>query len=160
MKLIRLTCLAIFAGFIVTLHSQEATQPTVDLHPRAEDVNPATPSPAPTPNVPELSQLDQVFSQTSLGKTADEYRTRVQLRKLQNKVANEPAVVAAKKAAESARTDLEKRQRLRDYYNIYYGRMSAYASSTELKAALNESKAAHLALLKQPRVRPTPAGSP
>lgn len=151
----RLTLFAIFSIFTVTLHAQEATQPTVDLQPRPNEANTPLPTPAATPNVPELSQLDEVFSQTTLGKTADEYRTRVQLRKLQNKVANEPAVVAAKKAAESARTDLEKRERLRDYYNIYYGRMAAYASSAELKKALNESKAEHLKRLAQPRVRPS-----
>ena len=152
MQFSRLLLLAVLAA---PAFAQEATQPTVDLQPKTTEDSEAAATPAATPNVPELSQLDKVFSQTSLGKTADEYRTRVQLRKLQNRVANEPAVVAAKKAAESARTDLEKRERLRGYYNIFYARMAAYASSAELKTALNESKAAHLRQLAQPRVRPS-----
>jgi hypothetical protein len=75
-------------------------------------------------------------------------------------VVNDPEVVAAKKAAESSRTDLEKRQRLRDYYNIYYERMKARAESPEMKIALDASKAAHLTLLNQSRVRPSPSPAP
>jgi putative endonuclease len=150
---------ALIVSAALTLHAQDAAQPSVELKPKTgEQAVQMTPSR--TPHVPELSQLDEAFNQTSLGPTADEYRVRVQLRKLQNAVANDAAVVAAKQAAETARTDLEKRERLRDYYNIYYGRMAARASSPDLKAALAKSKAAHLALLNQPRVRPTPANLP
>jgi hypothetical protein len=120
--------------------------------------SPKTETPAPTKSpaaeVPELSELDQVFKQTSLGKAADEYRTRIEWRKLQNEAVNDPDVVAAKAAANSARTDLEKRERLRDYYEIYYGKMRARASNAEMKAAIDRFKTEHLRLLSQPRVRP------
>ena len=43
---------------------------------------------------------------------------------------------AAKAFAQSARTDLEKRNRLRNYYNIYYERMTALAAGPEIKLAL------------------------
>ena len=157
MKLIRLVMFAVVAGGITILRGQDAAQSTVDLHAKASPENPPAPIPANSPELPELSQLDEIFKQTSLGKTADEYRMHVEWRKLQNQVANDPAVVAAKKAAESARTDLEKRKRLGDYYKIYYERMQALAATPEMKAALDGFKAGHLAMLVQPRVRPTPS---
>jgi hypothetical protein len=72
---------------------------------------------------------------------------------LQNLAVNDPAVVAAKAAAESAPTDLEKRQRLRDYYNVFYGRMRSLTSNAETQAAVDKFKAEHLVLLNQPNVR-------
>jgi len=156
MKLISLFVCAI-AGAALMTRGQDAAQPTVDLHPKASPENPPAPLPATSPELPELSQLDEIFKQTSLGKTADEYRMRVEWRKLQNQVENEPAVVAAKKTAEAAHTDLEKRKRLGDYYNIYYERMQALAGTPEMKAALDGFKAGHLGMLVQPRVRPAPS---
>src|SRR5205823_1270232 len=43
---------------------------------------------------------------------------------------------------------------------IYYTRMSALASSPELKLALEALKSAHVGLLAQPHVRPSPSASP
>ncbi len=109
----------------------------------------------------EISQLDQTFSKPkSLGKEADELRVHVEWRQLKNRTVNDPAVQAAKAYAQAARTDLEKRDRLRDYYDIYYQRMSALATTPEIKLALQALKTTHQSLLAQPRVRPTPGGSP
>ena len=124
MKLTMLIVWAVLAATL-TLRGQDAAPAIVDLPMEKAAIITPAPSPAPLPEVPELSQLDQVFKQTSLGKAADQYRLRIEWRKLENRVAHEPAVVAAKTAAQSARTDLEKRERLRNYYNIYYGRMRA-----------------------------------
>jgi hypothetical protein len=139
----------------VGLRAQDAAQPSVDLGTKPEEAAPAK-TPPPVSEVPELSQLDEAFKQSSLGKEADESRVRLEIRKLQNQVVGEPAVVAAKTAAHSARTDLEKRDRLRDYYNIYYGKMRALTASAEVRSALDTAKAEHLRLLDQPRVRPVP----
>ncbi len=136
----------------VSLLAQDATQPSVDLG-AAESPSPE-PASSPAAAVPDLSQMDETFKQTSLGKAADEYRTLLAWRKLQNETLHDPAVVAAKSAAEKARTDLEKRQRLRVYYELYYGKMRARATSPELRTALEEFKNDHLRLLSQPRVRP------
>src|SRR5207245_5884297 len=122
MTFIRLFVRAVAAAALRT-RGQDATQSTVELRAKGNQEKPPAASPASSPELPELSQLDEIFKQTSLGKTADEYRMRVEWRKLQNQVANDPAVVVAKKAAESARTDLEKRKRLGEYYKIYYERM-------------------------------------
>ena len=160
MTLTRLFIWAAIGAITLTLSAQEAVQPDVDLTTKRNEQNAPAATPSALPDVPELSQLDEIFTQTSLGKTADANRLRAEGRKLQNQVANDPEVVAAKKKAELSRTDLEKRQRLRDYYNIYYDRMKTRAESLEMKIALDASKAAHLGLLNQSRVRPSPSPSP
>jgi hypothetical protein len=133
--------------------AQEATD--VDLRSRSgEPAATATQAaPTPEPSVPELPQIDEIFKQTSLGKEADERRMHLEWRQLANRVGNDPEIVAAKKSAESARTDLEKRERLRAYYNIYFGKMRALASTAEMKTALDAVKSEHLSHINQPRVR-------
>jgi hypothetical protein len=160
MKLVKLVMLAMVATGIAPMRGQDAAQPTADLHAKPSPEILPTPIPANSPELPELSQLDEIFKQTSLGKTADDYRMHVEWRKLQNQVTNDPAVVAAKKTAASAHTDLEKRKLLGDYYKIYYERMQALAVTPEMKAALDGFKAGHIGMLAQPRVRPTPSPAP
>jgi hypothetical protein len=81
-------------------------------------------------------------------------------RQLKNRTVNDPDVQAAKKYAQAARTDLEKRNRLRNYYEVYYQRMSALATTPELKLALQALKETHQGMLAQPRVRPSPTPVP
>jgi uncharacterized surface protein with fasciclin (FAS1) repeats len=162
MKSIGLILLGILGGATPILYGQDAAPPSVDLYEGAKQPN-ITPTPIPEPNgpnLPELPQLDEAFKPKSLGKEADERRVHIQWRQLKNQVANDPQVRAAKAFAQTARTDLERRNRLRNYYDIYYTRMSALASSPELKVALEALKSAHVGLLAQPRVRPSPSASP
>ena len=126
-------------------------------------IPPPLPSPAggstgasSAPIMPDLSQLDQLFKQTTPGKDAELYRSHVEWRKLKNRTVNDPAVVAAKIAAETASTDLEKRNHLRVYYEVFYARMRALASTPQMMSYLDSMKRRHLKLLDQPRVRPTP----
>ncbi len=159
MKLIGLMLLGTLGGVALELEGQVAAPPSVDLYSGQKQPEiPATPSPEPNgPDVPELSQLDEAFKRTaSLGKAGDERRLHIEWRQLANRVVNDPEVRAAKATAQAARTDLEKRNLLREYYNVYYRRMSALASSEEMKLALNALKAAHQSPIDQPRVRPTP----
>ena len=95
-----------------------------------------------------------------MGKAAEDYRLHVEWRKLQNRVIADPQVIAARKFANAARTDLEKRRRMRAYYTLYYDRMRAIADSPELKAFVDQQKAAHLGTTAQDRVRPSPSPSP
>jgi hypothetical protein len=125
------------------------------------------PRPAAEPTIPERAQIDQIFKETSLGQAADERQLHLEWRELANRVINESDIVAAKRAAQTARTDLEKRQRLRDYYNLYYGRMREWASSSEMKTALDKLRLAHVSQTTQPHVRaaedselPTPSPTP
>ncbi|MEY2480220.1 MAG: hypothetical protein QOI04_1147 [Verrucomicrobiota bacterium] len=103
--------------------------------------------------IPGIAQLDEMFKQTPMGKEAEELRLHVQARELQNRIANDPQIVAAKAAIDSASTDLEKRERLRRFYEISYGRMHAMARSAALKKYVDAVKARHLSALEQPRVR-------
>ena len=120
----------------------------------------ATPAEAGTaasaPTMPDLSQLEQIFSKVTPGKEVELYRAHVEWRKLKNQTVNDPAVVEAKAAAEAATTDLEKRNRLRHYYELFYARMRALAPTPEMVTYLDSQKQTHLDLLDQPRVRPTP----
>jgi len=145
-------------GMALMLHGQDAAPPSVDLYEGQDQLEP-TPSPLPPngPELPEISQLDQTFSKPrSLGTEADAARVHVEWRQLKNRTVNDPQVQAAKAYAQAARTDLEKRNRLRNYYNVYYERMSALATTPEIKLALQALKTSHQAMLAQPNVRPTP----
>jgi hypothetical protein len=150
--------------FAFAARAQEATN--ADLRERQSEPTPEESQATPNANVPELSDLDQAFKKTSLGQEADERRLHLEWRQLANRVVNDPEIVVAKKSVAGARTDLEKRERLRAYYDIYYGKMRALASSSEMKNALDTLKTEHLSHLNQPRVRhetdealptPTPA---
>jgi len=140
--------------------AQDAAQPAVAASPTPfEQMTMPELRPSPTPILPELETLDQAFNQTGLGKDADELRARVEMRKLQNQVALDPGVMAAKAAANAATTDLEKRERLKEYYEKTFGLMSQRASTPGLKAAITRAKQEKLALLAQPRVRPGSGGT-
>ena len=158
MRIYGLIVSATLAGMTLMLHGQDAAPPSVDLYEGQDQLEP-TPSPVPPngPELPEISQLDQTFSKPrSLGTEADAARVHVEWRQLKNRTVNDPQVQAAKAYAQAARTDLEKRNRLRNYYNIYYERMSALATTPEIKLALQGLKTSHQGMLAQPRVRPTP----
>ena len=147
------------------LCAQVAAPPTVDLDARKTQQTVPSPSPSPTPTpaipeIPEISQLDKVFKDTSIGQQGDALRVHVEWRRLRNQVTNDPEVVAARDAAQRATTDLEKRKRLRHYYDVYYGRMEALAPTPELKAGLDSQKVAHATLTKQPKVRHETDGTP
>src|SRR6266481_3312716 len=151
---------AILVGAALIIHAQEAAPPSVDLYEFQQQPE-ATPAPPPNgPELPELKQLDETFKPPSLCADAEATKLRVEWRQLRNRTVNDPTVQAAKAFAQTAPTDLEKRKRLREYYNIYYQRMSALTTSAEIKLALEAFKGNHQSLLAQPRVRPTPPGSP
>jgi hypothetical protein len=162
MKIKGLIFTALLGGMTLLLRGQDAAPPAVDLYGTEEKPEiTATPFPEPNgPELPELSQLDEAFKQRSVGKQVDERRLHIEWRQLKNRVVNDPEVCAAKAAAQAARTDLEKRNRLRNYYNVYYERMSALAPSAEIKLALQGFQAGHVGQLSQPRVRPSPGAPP
>jgi hypothetical protein len=163
MRITGVIILAMLGSMVVTLRAQDAAPPSVDLYsgetqPKATVASP--PPEPPAPDVPELSQLDAAFKQSSLGKAGDERRVHIEWRRLKNQVENDPSVRAAEAVTHTAHTDLEKRQRLRAYYDLYYGRMAALASTPEMKLALQTLKNQHLNQTLQPKVRPTPSASP
>jgi len=154
---------------VLPSYGQVMTDPGLQITPTPAPRLTPTPIPdiSPEPVIPERAQIDEIFKQTSLGKEADERRLHIEWRELANRVVNDPDIVAAKKAADRAHTDLEKRQLLRAYYDLYYGRMRAMASSSQMKAALDQLRLAHVGRTTQHRVRaaedaslPTPSATP
>jgi hypothetical protein len=153
--------LILFSALLIAalmMHGQEAAPPSVDLFPEQEEEEEPSPTPPPNgPELPELKQLDDSFKKPkSLGTAADALQVHALWRQLKNRTVNDPDVQAAKKYAQAAPTDLEKRKRLSDYYEVYYRRMSALATTPELKVALQALKDTHQGMLAQPRVRPSP----
>src|SRR5438309_11829849 len=132
-----------------------STNPQENATPQTSPTPPPTEGPA--PRIPSLDELDQAFKQSSLGKAADEARLHAQWRELSNRIINDRDLVEARAHAGRAKTDLEKRHRLRAYYTMFYDRMRAQAGSPELKNYIDTHKTQHLALLAQNRVRPSPA---
>jgi hypothetical protein len=158
MKTYGLILLSVLLIAALVMHGQEAAPPSVDLFPEQEE---ASPTPPPNgPELPGLKQLDESFKPKSLGKDADALQVHALWRQLKNRTVSDPDVQTAKQYAQAARTDLEKRNRLRSYYEIYYQRMSALATTPELKLALQALKDAHQGILAQPRVRPSPTPEP
>jgi len=130
--------------------------------PMAVEPSPLVPntSPAPKKNLPSISELDQVFGHSSLGQAVEEQRLHLEWRKLQNRVSQDSEVLAAKKAVSLGRTDVEKRELMRDYYKLFYGRMAALADKPEVKAYVTQKKQEILNSLAQPHVRPEPSPQP
>jgi hypothetical protein len=136
------------AAVSTSTNSQETATP---------QTSPAPPQSEAAPRIPAIDELDQAFKQSSLGKAADEARLHAQWRELSNRIINDRDLVEARAEADRAKTDLEKRRRLRAYYTMFYDRMRAQANSPELKNYIDTHKAQHLGLLAQNRVRPSPA---
>jgi hypothetical protein len=111
-------------------------------------------SAVPKKNVPSITELDSAFQGSSLGQAVEQQKLQLEWRKLKNRVAENPEIKAAQKAIESADTELEKRNRRRAYYKLYYGRMQALAETPALKSFLEQKKNEILASLDQPHVRP------
>ncbi|PYK72006.1 MAG: hypothetical protein DME44_05835 [Verrucomicrobia bacterium] len=130
-------------------------------HPQESPVPQISPTPpqneGTAPRIPAIEELDQAFKQSSLGKAADEARLHAQWRELSNRIINDRDLVDARANAGRAKTDLEKRRRLRAYYTMFYDRMRTQAASQELKSYIDTHKTQHLGLLAQNRVRPSPA---
>ena len=91
---------------------------------------------------------------------AEQQRLQLEWRKLKNRASQDREVIAAKKAIDTARTDVEKRALRRAYYKLYYGRMQALADKPEVKAYVEQRKNDILGGLDQPRVHPEELVSP
>src|SRR5437016_14028177 len=132
-----------------------STNPQETARPQISPTPPQNEGPA--PRIPAIEELHQAFKQSSLGKALDEAHLHAQWRELSNRIINDRDLVEARARAGKAKTDLEKRQRLRAYYTTFYDRMRSEAGSQELKSYIDTHKTQHLALLAQNRVRPSPA---
>jgi len=100
-----------------------------------------------------LEALNAFFKTTSLGKAADEHRLHLQMVALETRIRNNEDLHALKASAFKAPTDLERRHRLKAYYQQYFKKLRALATAPDLKAYLETQEASHEMSLLQPRVR-------
>jgi hypothetical protein len=105
------------------------------------------------PAAPELQQLNDLFKQSSLGKLADEHRLHLQMVALETRIRNDAGLHALRADADAAKTDLERRHRLKIYYEAYYGKLRQMATTPDLQGYLIAQKDTHEIGLLQPRVR-------
>ena len=108
------------------------------------------------PAGPDLQMLNTLFKQTSLGKVADEHRLHLQMAALETHIRNDDDLHELKASADKAGTDLERRHRLKTYYQLYFKKLRARASTPDLQDYLRAQQAAREASLLQPRVRHEP----
>src|SRR5436190_23574626 len=177
MKFLSATMAALILGAMLLLAQEpplpsatETPTPSPSARPQLEipdipmtvEPSPLVPntSPVPKKNVPSLSELDAAFQHSSLGAAVEEQRLHLEWRKLKNRASADPEVIAAKKAIETGRTDVDKRNLMRAYYKIFYARMLALAETPEIKAYLEQKKKDALNSLAQPNVRPEPTATP
>ena len=161
--------------------AQAQSSPTPDDH-SAQTANaqmaPFTPSPSPSatvsieppslipPNIlpaadslpkiratQELQQLNEFFKKTSLGKVADEHRLHLQMVALETRIRNDQDLHGLKATALRAPTDLERRHWLKSYYELYFKKLRALATTPDLKAYLDAQEATRKLSLLQPKVR-------
>jgi hypothetical protein len=114
------------------------------------------PAPDSLPKIPvsqELQQLSEFFKKTSLGKVADEHRLHLQMVALETRIRNDEDLHALKAAALKAPTDLERRHWLKSYYELYFKKLRALATTPDLKTYLDAHEATRKISLLQPRVR-------
>ncbi len=135
-----------------------SARPELNIPDIPVEPSPLVPNTSATPKktVPSLQELDAAFQHSSLGQAVEEQKMHLEWRKLKNRASLDPDVVAAKNAIPKARTDLEKRDLMRAYYKVFYGRMIAATDAPDVKAYLEEKRKAAINALAQPRVRPTP----
>jgi hypothetical protein len=140
------------------------TRPELNIPeiPAAVEPTPLVPNTVPEPkkSVPSITELDAAFHQAPVIQAVEQQRLHLEWRKLKNRCSADPDVVAAKKAAEVAKTPLEKLNLTRDYYKIFYAHMQAVAPAPDVKAFLEQRKNETLNSLTQPRVRPEPSPPP
>ena len=117
-------------------------------------------SAAPKKTLPSLQELDAAFQHSSLGQAVEEQKLHLEWRKLKNRASLDPEVIAAENAIAKARTDAEKRDLMRAYYKVFYGRMIAAADTPDVKAYIAQKLKDALNALAQPRVRPEPTARP
>lgn len=101
--------------------------------------------------IPEPKAEKEKKSQTEI--SADELQQRIRFRAAKTRALKDPAVQAEWDRANGVRTDLEKREALKSYYKLLYGRMAKIDGS--LKKRIDFAQARSLRRLEQTRIDPT-----
>jgi hypothetical protein len=118
---------------------------------------PETPETAPKPKgnaIPEAKpsrKASDAANKTTIAE--DELAARIRLRQLKTRVLAEPKVQESLQQAQAAKTDYERREAMKAYYKLLYGRIEQLDSS--LKKQVNERRSAAVNRLQQANIRPT-----
>ena len=80
----------------------------------------------------------------------------LQMSALEVHIRNDADLHEARAFADRAHTDLERRHRFKTYYQLYFKKLIALASTPELQAYLRAREASQESSLLQPRVRHNP----
>jgi hypothetical protein len=119
---------------------------------------PEAPEPAPKPRGTALVEPRAALDRSTgpIDRTSavqNEMAERVRLRELIVKVRKEPKVAAELDRAETAKTDLQKREALKNYYTLLYDRVAKL--DPKLKTRVTELQRRSINRLTQTRLDPT-----
>ena len=137
------------------------TLPGTPASPSNENLGliPETPEPATKPKgsaIPQPQSLPSRKASDAPARTSaaeDEMAARIRLRQLKSRVLREPKVQQLVAKAETAPTDYEKREALKEYYTVLYGRIEKLDGSLKKRTTMLRKQAIHR--LTQTKIDPT-----
>ena len=117
-------------------------------------------APSPLPLIPEPPPTEKTKpgagrkpKKSATEAASDELQKRIRFREVKTRAFNDPAVRAEWDRAQVARTDYEKREALKSYYKLLFGRMRRIDGSLKNQVAASEERM--LRRLRQTRIDPT-----
>jgi len=130
-----------------------AADSELPLIPEAPATVPKPPGRAIPQRPTETSKAPAIEKKSKTETASDELRQRIRFREVKTRALRDPAVQAEWERAQRAGTDFEKREALKNYYKLLYGRMARIDQS--LKPRIAEYQRVAVRRLKQTRVDPT-----
>ncbi len=127
--------------------------PEMELLPLIPDTPPALDLPPPGEAIPQPPDITQELKSERAAAVENELRNRIRLRQIKTKALKDPRIQADWERAQTARTEFEKREALKDYYTTLYDRMTKLDSS--LKGQIKDLRTESLRRLRQHRMAPT-----
>jgi hypothetical protein len=129
---------------------------------------PEVPLPSERPPRPPAAQspIKTKGTSSATAQAEDELKQRIRLREARTKALRDPAVQAEWTRANEVKTDYERREALRNYYKLLYGRMVKLDSSLKspvdklLKQSLSTLDQDHIAPTQPPASASVPASNP
>lgn len=114
---------------------------------------PEIPMPPPLPPTRSRPESPIRKRDSATADAEDAVKQRIRIREAKTKAQRDPAIQAEWDRAESLRTDYEKREAMKNYYRLLYGRMTKLDPS--LKAPIDTLLQQSLARLDQTKIAPT-----
>jgi hypothetical protein len=147
------------AQIIAEPETRANPSPALTLEPKNEEslgLIPEAPEPRKKPKGTALVSPGGISKKSVKNETSateDELRARIRLRELKTKVSRDPQVQAELERASTALTDYEKREALKAYYNLLYGKIEKLDRSLKKRVDVLRKQSIHR--LEQTRIDPT-----